>query len=89
MAYLVLCECRMDSPLSPFIYIIFTCPDPPREITVVTSPRYTVIGSLLLFLSPMRRVPSVDSCHHGMVRPLVCGWGSRPPDMEVSCEYIE
>ena len=34
-------------------------------------------------------VPSVGSCHHGMARPLGCGWGSRPPDMEVSCEYIE
>ena len=33
--------------------------------------------------------PSVGSCHHGMARPLGCGWGSRPPDMEVSCEYIE
>ena len=33
--------------------------------------------------------PSVSSCHHGMARPLGCGWGSRPPDMEVSCEYIE
>ena len=29
------------------------------------------------------------SCHHDMARPLGCGWGSRPPDMEVSCEYIE
>jgi hypothetical protein len=24
-----------------------------------------------------------------MASPLGCGWGSRPPDMEVSCEYIE
>ena len=31
----------------------------------------------------------VGSCHHGMVRPLGCGWGNRPPYMEVSCEYIE
>ena len=28
--------------------------------------------------------------HRGIIaRPLGCGWGSRPPDMEVSCEYIE
>ena len=33
--------------------------------------------------------PSVGSCHHGMERTLRYGWGSRPPDMEVSCEYIE
>ena len=33
--------------------------------------------------------PSMGSCHHGMAHPLGCGWGSRPPDMEVSCEYIE
>ena len=33
--------------------------------------------------------PSVGSCHHGMACPLDCGWGSRPPDMEVSCKYIE
>ena len=33
--------------------------------------------------------PSVGSCHHCMARPLGCGWGSRPPDMEVSWEYIE
>ena len=33
--------------------------------------------------------PPVGSCHHGMARPLGCGWGSRPPDMEVSSEYIE
>ena len=26
---------------------------------------------------------------HSMARPLGGGWGSRPPDMEVSCEYIE
>ena len=32
---------------------------------------------------------SVGSCHHGMARPLGCGLESRPPDMEVSCEYIE
>jgi hypothetical protein len=31
----------------------------------------------------------VGSSHHGMAHPLGCGWGSRPPDMEVSCEYIE
>ena len=24
-----------------------------------------------------------------MARPLGYGWGSRPPDMKVSCEYIE
>ena len=35
------------------------------------------------------KVPSVGSCHHGMARPLGCGWGIRPSDMEVSCEYIE
>ena len=34
-------------------------------------------------------IRSVGSCHHGMARPLGCGWGNRPPDMEVSCEYIE
>ena len=34
-------------------------------------------------------LPSVGSCHHGMARPLGCGWRSRPPDMEISCEYIE
>ena len=33
--------------------------------------------------------PSVGSCHHGMARHLGCGWGSKSPDMEVSCEYIE
>jgi hypothetical protein len=34
-------------------------------------------------------IPSLGSCHHGMVRPLGWEWGSRLPDMEVSCEYIE
>ena len=43
-------------------------------------------------LHSLYRLPNivkVGSCHHGMARPLGCGWGSRPPDMEVSCEYIE
>ena len=42
----------------------------------------------LIFLA-LFSFPSVGSCHHGMARPLGCRWGSRPPDMEVSCEYIE
>ena len=29
-----------------------------------------------------------SSCHHGIASLLGCEWGSRPPDMEVSCEYI-
>ena len=32
---------------------------------------------------------SGSSFPHGMACPLGCGWGSRPPDMEISCEYIE
>ena len=34
-------------------------------------------------------IGSTHSCHQGMARPQGCGWGSRPPDIEVSCEYIE
>ena len=41
------------------------------------------------FPTNLEIIPSVGSCHHGMARPLGCGWGGRPPDMEVSCEYIE
>jgi hypothetical protein len=28
------------------------------------------------------------ACHHGMERPRVAD-GGQPPDMEVSCEYVE
>jgi hypothetical protein len=50
--------------------------------------------SSTLYRSPnivrvMKSRPFVGSCHHGMARPLGCGWGSRPPDMDVSCEYIK
>ena len=44
---------------------------------------------VFIFTEIASQLPSVGSCHHDMARPLGCGWVSRPPDMEVSCEYIE
>ena len=34
------------------------------------------------FFTRKKIIASVGSCHHGMARPLGCGWESRPPDME-------
>ena len=50
---------------------------------------YKILYMMKIYKMQYMIKPSVGSCHHGMARPLGCGWGSRPPDMEVSCEYIE
>ena len=44
---------------------------------VQSRPKYFPYKLWLLkkFQNQLQIFPSVDSCHHGMVRPLNCGWG--------------
>ena len=87
------------TPLSQVV--TFLRPPPPHLVSChifcnFTPRNYwikTAVRKLFLFPFTILRVywlsPSVGSCHHGMARPLRCGCRSRPPDMEVNCEYIE
>ena len=68
-----------------FYVILFLIRPSPKVTQFKANSFELVLCEAVLVRFPVRKTLS-DSV---WARPLGCGWGGRPPDMEVSCKYIE